>query len=176
MYVNYYKYNRDNNGWNERYEYKYEYINNTYFNLLYIAIIILIIYSLNEIDKSSKCECGKDNRRFIKEWFIFLLFFKIFFIVIYLIVISVSPFNFETIGIISIIFIVMYLITGLITFIMEIRLLIYLFDIRKNCDCVYKLKEKILFWFYIIYFLLFSLYFVTIIPLMIIAFRMFNYR
>ena len=55
---------------------------------------------------------------------------------------------------------------------MEICLLIYLFDIKKNCDCVYKLKEKILFWFYIIYFSLFILYLVIIIPLMIIGYKM----
>lgn len=143
--------------------------NNSFFELIYIIIIILIIYSLNEIDKSSKCDCGKDNRRFIKEWFIFLLIFKILFILIF---VSVSPFNFETIGTIFIIFFVIYFIIGLITFIMEIRLLIYLFDIRKNCDCVYKLKEKILFWFYIIYFSLFILYLIIIIPIMIIGYRM----
>lgn len=139
-------------------------INNSFFDIIYIIIIILIIISLNEIDKS-KCECGKDNKKYIKEWFIFLLIFKILFVILFFTIILISPsINFITFGIILGI---IYFIIGLITFIMEIRLLIYLFDIRKNCDCVYKNKEKILFWFYIIYFLLFILYNVIIFPLII---------
>lgn len=37
--------------------------NNNIFEIIYIIVIILIIISLNEIDKS-KCECGKDNRKY----------------------------------------------------------------------------------------------------------------
>lgn len=146
---------------------------NSFFEFIYLIIIILIIVSLNEIDKS-KCECGKMNRRFIKEWFIFLLIFKIFFIFVFLMVIALSPFRIEALGGIMIFFFMIYLIIGLTTFVMEIRLLLYLNEMRKMCDCAFKTKEHILFWFYVIYFALIILYLVIFIPLFIIGYRLIN--
>ena len=146
---------------------------NSFFEFIYLIIIILIIVSLNEIDKS-KCECGKMNRRFIKEWFIFLLIFKIFFIFVFLMVIALSPFRIEALGGIMIFFFLIYLIIGLTTFVMEIRLLLYLNEMRKTCDCAFKTKEHILFWFYVIYFALIILYLVIFIPLFIIGYRLIN--
>jgi hypothetical protein len=146
---------------------------NSFFEFIYLIIIILIIVSLNEIDKS-KCECGKMNRRFIKEWFIFLLIFKIFFIFVFLMVIALSPFRIEALGGIMIFFFLIYLIIGFTTFVMEIRLLLYLNEMRKMCDCAFKTKEQILFWFYVIYFALIILYLVIFIPLFIIGYRLIN--
>lgn len=146
---------------------------NSFFEFIYLIIIILIIVSLNEIDKS-KCECGKMNRRFIKEWFIFLLIFKIFFIFVFLMVIALSPFRIEALGGIMIFFFMIYLIIGFTTFVMEIRLLLYLNEMRKTCDCAFNTKEQILFWFYVIYFALIILYLVIFIPIFIIGYRLIN--
>jgi len=145
--------------------------NNSFFEFIYLIIIILIIVSLNEIDKS-KCECGKTNRKFIKEWFIFLLIFKLLFVFLFLMVIAFSPFRIEALGGIMIVFFIIYLIIGITTFVMEVRLFLYLNDMRKTCECAFKTKEQILFWFYLIYFSLIILYLVIIIPIFIIGYRL----
>jgi len=144
-------------------------ISNIY-EIIYLIVIILIIYSLNEIDKSN-CECGKKHRKLIKEWFIFILLFKILFLFLFFIVIATSPFKIEALSGIFVFFFIVYLLISLTTIVMEIRLLVFLNEMRKSCDCAFKIKEKILFWFYLIYFALLILSLVIIIPLIIIGFR-----
>ncbi len=117
-------------------------------SIIYLMIIILIIISLNEIDKS-RCECGKTNdKHLIKEWFIFYLIFRI--IIGLIIMISIRNNDLLTITTVLNIASIM----DLITIIMEIRLLLYLNKMRLKCDCAFKMKERFLFWFYLTYFLI----------------------
>lgn len=117
-------------------------------SIIYLMIIILIIISLNEIDKSG-CECGKTNdKHLIKEWFIFYLIFRI--IIGLIIVISIR--NNDLLTITTVLNIAS--IVDLITIIMEIRLLLYLNKMRLKCECGFKMKERFLFWFYLTYFLI----------------------
>jgi hypothetical protein len=130
-------------------------------SIIYLIIIILIIVSLNEIDKSG-CECGKTNdKHLIKEWFIFYLIFRI----ITGLIIVISYRNNDLITITTVLNIAS--IVDLITIIMEIRLILYLNKMRKTCECAFKVKEQILFWFYLTYFLI-SLTFIFIFLIRII--------
>ena len=117
-------------------------------SIIYLMIIILIIISLNEIDKS-RCECGKTNdKHLIKEWFIFYLIFRI----IIGLIIMISIRNNDLLTITTVLNIAS--IVDLITIIVEIRLLLYLNKMRLKCDCAFKMKERFLFWFYLTYFLI----------------------
>jgi hypothetical protein len=130
-------------------------------SIIYLMIIILIIISLNEIDKSG-CECGKTNDKYlIKEWFIFYLIFRI---IIGLIIVLLFRNN-DLTTIITILNIAS--IADLITIIMEIRLLLYLNKMRRTCDCAFKMKEQFLFWFYLTYFLISVIFIFQIILKMI---------
>lgn len=130
-------------------------------SIIYLMIIILIIISLNEIDKSG-CECGKTNDKYlIKEWFIFYLIFRI---IIGLIIVLLFRNN-DLTTIITILNIAS--IADLITIIMEIRLLLYLNKMRRMCDCAFKMKERFLFWFYLTYFLISVIFIFQIILKMI---------
>jgi hypothetical protein len=130
-------------------------------SIIYLMIIILIIISLNEIDKSG-CECGKTNDKYlIKEWFIFYLIFRI---IIGLIIVLLFRNN-DLTTIITILNIAS--IVDLITIIMEIRLLLYLNKMRRMCDCAFKMKERFLFWFYLTYFLISVIFIFQIILKMI---------
>jgi len=125
------------------------------FSIIYLLIISLIIISLNEIDKS-KCKCGKTNDKYlIKEWFIFYLIFRIItgLIIFYLIRNNDLEMIFTVLNIASVM--------DLITIIMEIRLILYLNKMRISCECAFKMKERLLFWFYLTYFLI-SLIFIFI--------------
>lgn len=129
--------------------------NNGFFEIIYLIIIILIIVSLNEIDKS-KCECGKTNdKHLIKEWFIFYLIFRI----ITGLIIVISYRNNDLMTIMTVLNIASVI--DLITIIMEIRLIFYLNKMRNTCECAFKIKEQFLFWFYLTYFLV-SLIFIFI--------------
>ena len=130
-------------------------------SIIYLMIIILIIISLNEIDKSG-CECGKTNdKHLIKEWFIFYLIFRI----IIGLIIMISIRNNDLLTITTVLNIAS--IVDLITIIMEIRLLLYLNKMRRTCDCAFKMKERFLFWFYLTYFLISVIFIFQIILKMI---------
>jgi len=122
----------------------------SFVSFIYIFIIILAIVSLNEIDKSS-CDCGKINKKFIKEWFIFYLIYRI--IIFFMIIIFFYYFPQSFNMILNLLYISTFI--DIIMIIMEIRLLLYLNYLRNSCECAYKNKEKILFWFYLLYLSLF---------------------
>jgi hypothetical protein len=116
-----------------------------------ITLDILIIVSLTNIEKLSNCDCSKlPYRDYVKEWFTFIIFYKI----VMLIGFSFSSFecwelfyNYTPIYVIN-------LIIMLMTLIMIIRLFLYLREIRKNCNCAYGGLETFLYWFYLIYFVI----------------------
>lgn len=123
----------------------------TLFILLTIGIIIdiIIIVSLTNIEKLSNCDCSKlPYKDYVKEWFTFMIFFKVVMVLSF----SLSSFEcWELFYNYTPVYIT-FLVIGLMTLIMMIRLFLYLREIRKNCDCAYGMKEAFLYWFYLIYF------------------------
>jgi len=117
----------------------------------FIAIIfyIIIIVSLSNIEKLSNCDCSKlPYKDYVKEWFVFMIFY----IIVLAIVFSVSNFECWELFINYPAVFGIVLIVGLITFIMIIKLFLYLREIKKNCNCAYGTKEAFLYWFMLIYF------------------------
>jgi hypothetical protein len=133
--------------------------NNYNFNsfpfIINIAAAILVIYSMNQIEKNaSVCQCSiNPKKRFIKEWF--LIFITINFINIFASLIFVY-FIFSQIKNINSVFKYIYIyigyliIIGIIHFIMVVRTFLYLNYLRNSCTCAYNLPEKILFWYFLI--------------------------
>jgi hypothetical protein len=116
-----------------------------------VAIIfyIIIIVSLSNIEKLSNCDCSKlPYKDYVKEWFSFMIFY----VIVLAIVFSISNFECWELFINYPPIFSIVLIVGLITFIMIIKLFLYLREIKKNCNCAYGSKEAFLYWFMLIYF------------------------
>ena len=123
--------------------------NSFYFSLtLNIILIIVILISLTNLEKS-KCKCSDiPNKRFLKEWFIFLIIIQG--LTIFFFMIGKEPCYARFLNNYSIYFIM--LIIGFINFIMLFRLFLYVRILRNNCPCGYGNLEKFLFWYLIIAF------------------------
>lgn len=139
--------------------------NGMYLSLtLSIIFLILIIVSLNNLEKS-KCKCSDiPEKRFLREWFIFMIIMQSLFIFFFLIgkePCYVRFLNNYYLYIISMIF-------GIINIVMLIRLILYLRILRNNCPCGYGNIEKFLFWLLVIQFSIIAL-FLLIIIIMAIA-------
>ncbi len=144
--------------------------NSIYLSLtLSIIFLILIIVSLNNLEKS-KCKCSDiPEKRFLREWFIFMIIMQSLFIFFFLI--GNEPcyarfLNNNYIYIIS-------MILGVINIVMLIRLILYLRVLRDNCPCGYGNIEKFLFWFLVIIYSMIGLFLLSIIIMMIITAFMF---
>ena len=115
---------------------------------LMIIIIILIIVSLENIDKSN-CECANiPEKRFLKEWFIISLILGVLFMVSFIFGSESCYIKFVTNNYLYL-FVIIY---ALINYIMLFRLLLYLRIMRRNCECGYGNIEKFLFWYLVIAF------------------------
>ncbi len=136
-------------------------MNNTNYNfnsfpfIINIAAAILVIYSMNQIEKNSSiCECSiTPMKRFIKEWFIIFIiinFINIFASIIFVYFIFSQIKNFNSVFKYIYIYIGYLIIIGIIHFIMVVRTFLYLNYLRKSCTCAYNLPEKILFWYFLI--------------------------
>jgi hypothetical protein len=118
--------------------------------IIKIIIVILIIVSLDNLEKSN-CDCSKiPERRFIKLWFMLLIvIYTILFISFYIsneeCWSSFKNYPFIT-G--------LMLIIGIINIVMLIRLFIYIKILREKCECGYGNKERFLFWYLILYFII----------------------
>jgi len=133
---------------------------------LSIILFIIIITSLSKIEKLANCDCSKiPYKDYVKEWFVFMIFFYIVGIILF----SVSNFEcwemFEAYPPIYI----FKIIISLVTLIMFIKLFLYLREIRKNCNCAYNNKEAFLYWFFIIYFAIIASLIIISIILIILA-------
>ena len=146
------------------------YNRNFYLSLILLIITIsLILISLNNIEKSS-CECAKiGEKRFIKEWFIFVLIFQIIILIIFLT--SNEPCYIKFIqG--NYIYITMMII-GLLNYVMLFRLLLYLRILRNGCECGYNNIEKFLFWYLVIIFSIIGLLiFLSMLMFIITGFKL----
>lgn len=131
-----------------------------------IILYIIIIVSLTNIEKLSNCDCSKiPYRDYVKEWFVFLIFY----LIVITIAFSVSNFECWQLFIEYPIVLGIHMIVGLITLIMSIKLFLYLRELRKNCNCAYGNKEAFLYWFYLIMISFIVALFIIAIVLIIIS-------
>lgn len=121
------------------------YYNKYIYVLFTISIILnlLIIISLIKIEKIN-CNCANiPEKKFIKEWFILNIIFKITLILFFI-------FSNKKCYYYMFKNTLLYVITNVIFFIsivMIIRMLVYLNILRKGCECGYGNLEKFLFWY-----------------------------
>jgi len=143
---------------------------NTFYFSLFVSIllIILIIISLNNLEKS-KCKCSDiPERKFLKEWFIFMIIAQSIFLFFFMI--GDEPCYIRFINNYYLYYVA--LLIGIINFIMIIRLLIYIQILRTKCPCGYGNLEKFIFWYFIIIFSLIALLFTLLLLLGIIIYFM----
>jgi len=136
----------------------------TYISYFIVIIMsIIVIYSMNQIEKST-CECKlENNKNYIKEWFIFIIIYQTTILLAFLLsgekcwsVFTnkyVFPYIYGLLLIISIIHIIIIF-----------KSFIYLNELRTSCKCSYNLPQKILFW----YFLIIICFFISIIFLILL--------
>ena len=138
-----------------------------------IIIASVILSSLNKLEHSN-CKCAQlPERRFLKEWFIFMLIYYISLLLLFGFSNEACWYNFMNYPYIyGIVFIISW--TNIV---MLIRLFIYIFKLRNDCSCGYGNKEAFIFWYMIVVFSIMA--FVIISSLTIIistAIKFFSYR
>lgn len=142
--------------------------NGTLFISLTLGIILNLIFisSLNNLEKLSNCDCASmPERRYLKEFFVFVIFFQLVMIILF----AVSNFDcWEHFYNYPIIF-ASYVIVGLLNLIMLIRLFIYVRLLKNNCKCAYGNMEKFIYWYFVIVFSLIAAVVVLSIFLAIMA-------
>ena len=123
-----------------------------YTSYIFGALInLFIINTLNNIEKNVECKCAINNKKdYLKEWFIFLIFFNIFFLIFFFVS------NYECYEIyfkenMNNLFIVSL---AIIQIIMLIRLFLYVRWLRDECKCSYGYEEKIIYWYLLILFVI----------------------
>ena len=128
-----------------------------------IIIAIVIISSLNNLEHSN-CKCADlPHRRFIKEWFIFLIFYYLIIFVLFSTSNEACWQNFMKYPYIY----TSILIVALVNVIMLIRLFLYVRILRDNCSCGYGNKEKFIYWYLLIVFSIWAFLFVLILSILI---------
>lgn len=139
---------------------------NSFYLSLTLSIIlnILIIISLNNLEKS-KCKCSDiPEKRFLKEWFIFNIIVQSLLIFFFLIGNESCYTRFINNNYLY----PLTLLIGFINFIMLIRLILYIRILREKCHCGYGNLEKFLFWYLIIIFSIIAL-FIALLLIMAIS-------
>lgn len=142
--------------------------NGTLFISFTLGIILNLIFisSLSNLEKLSNCDCASmPERRYLKEFFVFVIFFQLVMIISF----AVSNFDcWEHFYNYPIIF-ASYIIVGLLNLIMLIRLFIYVRLLKNNCKCAYGNMEKFIYWYFVIVFSLIAAVVVLAIFLAIMA-------
>jgi hypothetical protein len=141
---------------------------NHYFYTSYIIGVIInifIINTLNNIEKDVDCKCAhNDKKKYLKEWFTFIIFFNTFFLLFFFIS-SYECYDIYHKENMNIFFMFLMVI---IQIIMLIRLFIYVKWLRNECKCSYGTEEKIIYWYLLILFILFLTSFLLIIFFLLI--------
>jgi len=113
-----------------------------------IIILIVIITSLNNLEHSN-CKCTDlPYREYLKEWFIFSIFYIISLMAIFAVSNEECWVNFQNYPYIY----GAMIIYSIIHIIMLIRLFLYVRLLRNSCDCGYGNKERFIYWYLIIIF------------------------
>ena len=139
-------------------------------------ISFIIIFSINEIEKST-CDCVITSRKtYIKEWFIFLIIYQTILLLLFIISGEKCRNEFNETYIfpyLSIFIIIIFIIHIIMCF----RAFIYLNELRVSCKCAYNFSQKILFWYFLIVISLFiSIIFLLIIIIIYILIFMINFK
>jgi len=117
-------------------------------NFIAIVIFAVIIVSLNNLEHSN-CKCADlPYRKFLKEWFVFAIFYIIALLSIFSVSNEACWSNFKDQPYIY----AAMLIFTLIHIIMLIRLFLYVRLLRNDCNCGYGNKEKFIYWYLVIIF------------------------
>lgn len=133
--------------------------NNSFFAILELITIIIIIVSLYKIENDLSCNCANNPlKKGLKNWFIFLIIYNIIFF--FAVVFSLLYHNDYLILTLMTIHIMIFI----ITLVMFVRLFIYIKYLKDNCSCAYNGKEKYIYYYLIIYFslILFLFFFVSL--------------
>ena len=132
-----------------------------------IIINIFIINTLNTIEKRVDCACANNPKKaFLKEWFIFILFYNILFIFFFMI----SNYNCYDVFAKEYMNIFIKIPLLIISIIMLVRLFIYIRWLKNECKCSYQSQEQIIYWYLIILFIIFfGIIFFFIIALLILS-------
>jgi len=110
---------------------------------IFIIVIALNIFILNWLLKVHKCKCANIKEAlYLKEWYMFVVTINIISFIMILFDIKFN--NLNLIYFIS-------LILTIVSFVMIIRLLIYISKLKKNnCDCGMTTQENIIYYWYIV--------------------------
>jgi len=144
--------------------------NNTfYFSLtLSLILLILILVSLNNLEKA-KCDCVNiPQKRFLKEWFTFVIIVQSLLALFFMI--GSEPCYVRYVN--NYYLYPVTMIISIINLIMLIRLIMYIKILRQNCPCGYGNLEKFLFWYLIIIFSIVALFILLTLLMAIITFFM----
>ena len=113
-----------------------------------IIIAAVILSSLDKLEHSN-CKCAElPERRFLKEWFVFMIVYFITLLILFGFSNEACWNNFSNNPFIY----GFMIIVALINIVMLIRLFIYIRLLRNNCSCGYGNKEAFIFWYLIIVF------------------------
>ena len=121
-----------------------------YFNLIAIIISLCInFFILYWLIKVEKCKCANiDEGLYLKEWYIFLVIYQTIMFIMILFNISIPKTD-----ITLMLLFIFSIILSIISFVMIIRLLIYISKLKKNnCDCGMSRQENIIYYYYIVVF------------------------
>ena len=137
-------------------------------------LALVFISSLSHIEKLSNCDCSKlPYSKYLKEWFTFLIFF---YVINFILFISSGEKCQENYLIVYPIMLIVYIIIGIISLVMVIRLFLYMRALKLNCKCAYGKMESFIYWYlFIIYTILFALIAISIL-LFIFSFLLTSFR
>lgn len=117
--------------------------------------LIISIFVLNWLVKVHKCKCANINEGlYLKEWFTFIVAYQIIIAILFISGISLD----EIAGILGIFSIII----AIVSFIMIIRLLIYIHKLKEiKCDCGMTKEENIIYYYFIVVYSI-SLFFILL--------------
>jgi hypothetical protein len=120
----------------------------TPYGLIIFSFIIglgITFFILNWLIKVDKCKCANiEEAKYLKEWYMFLIVYQILFGIYML-----ATYDSEQPSA----FFVISLIINLITFVMIVRLVIYIHKLKEiKCNCGMTLQENIIYYWFIVFF------------------------
>ena len=112
-----------------------------------VSVIISIgisYFILDWLVKVNKCKCANiEEALYLKEWYMFLIAYQIIIGIYYM----VAGDNIDKSGILLFISIIV----SIITFVMIVRLLIFIHKLKEiKCDCGMSVRENIIYYWYIV--------------------------
>lgn len=147
---------------------------NYYYYTSYIFGIIINLFVINalyNIERNIECKCAENSRKkYLKEWFIFVLILNIIFLIIFFIS-NYECFDeymkdiMKSMNYINLIFIFILFVVQVI---MLVRLYYYVSWLKNDCKCSYGYEEKIIHWYLIMLFIIFFTTFLLMILLLMI--------